>query len=125
MLDCILEFSDNIAEDFDNRELFNSLHLLLAQSGLFARERIQSRAHLYHRYYLDDGGSEQGFIQLTIITPRPLDSRFRNRLGDQLLALLQQEFYYSLQQLNCTLTVKITQVETTDYCKSVSRSDVR
>ena len=71
MLDCVLEFSDNIAEDFDNRELFNSLHLLLAQSGLFARDQIQSRAHLYHRYYIDDGGSENGFIQLTVTTPRP------------------------------------------------------
>jgi len=38
---------------------------------------------------------------------------------------LQEEFFYSLQQLNCTLTVKIQQVETTDYCKSVGRSDVR
>lgn len=121
MLDCVLEFSDNIAEDFDNRELFNSLHLLLTQSGLFAREQIQSRAHLYHRYYVDDGSRDSGFIQLTITTPRPLDPRFRNRLGDQLLVLLQEEFYYSLQQLDCTLTVKITQVESTDYCKSVNR----
>ncbi|MDI3323363.1 hypothetical protein QKW35_03145 [Pontibacterium granulatum] len=125
MLDCILEFSDNIAEDFDNRELFNSLHLLLGGSGLFPEERIQSRAHRYRRYYVADGSRESGFIQLTVTTPRPLDSRYRNRLGDQLLALLQQEFCYSLQQLNCTLTVKITHIESTDYCKSVNRSDVR
>ena len=124
MLDCVLEYSHNISEDFDNRVLFNSLHLLLAENNRFSIEQIQSRATVYNRYYVGDGGEENAFIQLTITSTLPLDKRLKIELGDKVMVLLNAEFSYSLSQLNCIVTVKINEVATTDYIKFIG-SDVR
>ncbi|MEH6579133.1 MAG: hypothetical protein V7731_18895 [Amphritea sp.] len=123
MLDCVLEYSYNIREDFDNRVLFNSLHLLLAENNRFLIEEIQSRAVIYDRYYVGDGDDENAFIQLTVTSTSPLDQRLKTELGDKLAALLQAEFSYSLSQLNCIITVKINEVATTDHIKLIA-SDV-
>ncbi|WP_432474690.1 hypothetical protein [Amphritea sp. HPY] len=120
-LDCLLEYSHNVSEAFDNRVLFNSLHLLLAENNRFLIEEIQSRAVIYDRYYIGDGDEENAFIQLTITSTSTLDKRLKVELGDKVMALLEAEFSYSIGQLNCTVTVRINEISALDYCHSTNK----
>jgi len=124
MIDCLLEHSDNVHEDFSNRDLFNSLHLILSEHGEFPIEEIQSRAVIHKRYYVGDGREENAFVQLSLTIPEPLDSRRKPALAEVLLNLLKSEFFYSFQQLNCTITVKITDGDSGRYNQSIHSAAV-
>ncbi len=122
MYDCVLEYSSNVTEGFDNREMFNSLHLLLAQSGLFPLAAIQSRALIHRMFYIGDGNEENAFINLTLSCPPGMNQRQKQALAEQLLGCLKAEFYYSFAQLNCTITVRLRETAATEYVQTLDKT---
>ena len=113
----ILEYSDNLLEEIDHRQLFGDLHQLLVENGPFKLSDIKSRAVAHKDFYISDGNDANAFIHLTlsIFKGRALD--IQERIGNKLLAFLENKFARSYTERKCSITVEIKEINTDTYFK--------
>jgi 5-carboxymethyl-2-hydroxymuconate isomerase len=116
----ILEYSDNILEDVQPEDVFQKLHELLVENGPFKLSAIKSRAVAHKDYYVSDGNESNAFVHLTLSIFKGRDLSVRQTVGNLLLELLKKEFDRSYQQLRCSITVEIREINTDTYFKMSS-----
>jgi 5-carboxymethyl-2-hydroxymuconate isomerase len=112
-----LEYSENILEQVDTREVFKGLHALLIENGPFNLSDIKSRAIMYREFYVADGKTSNAFVHLSLAIFKGRNLKIRQVVGKMLLEFLQNEFARSYQKLNCSITVEIREVDTDTYFK--------
>lgn len=117
---CILEYSDNIIETDETLDVLSDLHDLLVETGHFQLEDIKSRTVCYEEFHIGDGNPENAFIHLhlSILSGRSLE--LRQQLSQQVLSFLEVQYSASLEQLNCSITVEISEIFSETYCKAVN-----
>ena len=100
---CVLEYSHNVSDRVNFKELFQKLHQLMVDTGAFKLERIKSRVVPQDNYYIGDGNRENTFIylQISILTGR--DLALRKSLSNSALELLKNYFPKALAQENCSM----------------------
>jgi len=113
----ILEYSDNLLEKIDHRQLFRNLHRLLVENGPFKLSDIKSRAVAHDDFYVSDGKESNAFVHLTLSIFKGRDLSIRQTVGKLLLEFLKKEFDRSYQQLHCSITVEIREIDTDTYFK--------
>ena len=113
----ILEYSENILEQVDTRDVFKKLHAILIENGPFNLSDIKSRAIMHNEFYVADGKTSNAFVHLTLAIFKGRNLRIRQTVGKLLLEFLQNEFARSYQELNCSITVEIKEVDTDTYFK--------
>jgi 5-carboxymethyl-2-hydroxymuconate isomerase len=63
----ILEYTDNLSEEANIRELLRKIHeVLISRSDLFPIGGIRSRAILLKEYYVADGTEDDAFVHGTL-----------------------------------------------------------
>ncbi len=113
----ILEYSDNLLEKVDHRQLFRDLHRLLVENGPFKLSDIKSRAVAQKDFYISDGNDANAFIHLTLSIFKGRELDIQQRVGSRLLAFLENEFARSYAGLKCSITVEIKEINTDTYFK--------
>ncbi|MBW2408445.1 MAG: 5-carboxymethyl-2-hydroxymuconate Delta-isomerase [Deltaproteobacteria bacterium] len=113
----ILEYSDNLLEKMDHRRLFQDLHRLLVENGPFRLSDIKSRAVAHRDFYISDGDDANAFIHLTLSIFKGRAPDIQHRVGNKLLAFLENEFARSCAGLKCSITVEIKEINTDTYFK--------
>ena len=113
----ILEYSDNLLEEIDHRHLFRNLHRLLVENGPFQMSDIKSRAVAHEDFYISDGNDANAFIHLTLSIFKGRELDIQQRVGNELLAFLENEFARSYKELKCSITVEIKEINTDIYFK--------
>jgi 5-carboxymethyl-2-hydroxymuconate isomerase len=113
----ILEYSENILEQVDTRDVFKRLHALLIENGPFNLTDIKSRAIMYKEFYVADGNASNAFVHLTLSIFKGRNLSLRQAVGKLLLEFLQNEFARSYQELNCSITVDMKEIDTDTYFK--------
>ena len=113
----ILEYSDNLLEKIDHRQLFRDLHGLLVENGPFKLSDIKSRAVVHKDFYVSDGNDANAFIHLTLSIFKGRELGIQKRVGNKLLTFLQNEFARSYAGLKCSITVEIKEINTDTYFK--------
>ena len=113
----ILEYSDNLLEKIDHRQLFRDLHRLLVENGPFKLSDIKSRAVTHEDFYISDGNDANAFIHLTLSIFKGRELGIQQRVGNKLLAFLENEFARSYTELQCSITVEIKEINTDTYFK--------
>ena len=113
----ILEYSDNILEDVQPEDVFQKLHELIVENGPFELSAIKSRAIVHTDFYVADGNKSNAFVHLTLSIFKGRDLSVRQTVGNLLLELLKKEFARSCQQLHCSITVEIKEIDTDTYFK--------
>ena len=113
----ILEYSDNLLEKIDHRQLFRDLHRLLVENGPFRLSDIKSRAAVHKDFYVSDGNDANAFIHLTLSIFKGRELEIQQRVGNKLLALLHNEFARSFTELKWSITVEIKEINTDTYFK--------
>ena len=113
----ILEYSDNLLEKIDHRQLFRDLHRLLVENGPFKLSDIKSRAVAHQDFYVSDGNVANAFIHLTLSIFKGRELDIQQRVGNKLLAFLENEFARSYAGLKCSITVEIKEINTDTYFK--------
>jgi 5-carboxymethyl-2-hydroxymuconate isomerase len=113
----ILEYSDNLLEKIDHRQLFRNLHRLLVANGPFQMSDIKSRAVAHEDFYISDGNDANAFIHLTLSIFKGRELDIQQRVGKKLLAFLKKEFDRSNMALKCSITVEIKEINTDTYFK--------
>lgn len=113
----ILEYSDNIVEKLEHKDLFQKLHTLLTENGPFKLSDIKSRAIEHKEFYVADGKTSNAFVHLTLSIFKGRNLKIRQAVGKMLLDFLQNEFARSYQELKCSITVDIKEIDTDTYFK--------
>jgi 5-carboxymethyl-2-hydroxymuconate isomerase len=119
---CILEYSDNVTEAYEILEALAELHNELEKTGLFNIEDVKSRAQYYDDCYIGDGNPDNAFIHLkvSILKGRPVE--VRQHLSNHLLEFLKVHFSASLSELNCQISVEISEMDSETYTKTSSQN---
>ena len=113
----ILEYSDNILEEVNHKQLFQNLHRLLVENGPFNLSDIKSRAVAHRDFYVSDGNDANAFVHLTLSIFKGRELDIQQQIGNKLLAYLENEFARSYAVLKCSITVEIKEINTDTYFK--------
>jgi 5-carboxymethyl-2-hydroxymuconate isomerase len=115
---CVLEYSDNILEKSEIRNVLKSINELLDKSEQFRLSDIKSRAICYETVYLGDGSPERAFVNLKVSILSGRNLIIRKELSTKLHDLLIEKFSSSTQNTKCSLTVEIKEIDTETYSKA-------
>ncbi len=113
----ILEYSDNILEEIKPDDVFQKLHQILVESGPFNLSDIKSRAVKHQDFYVSDGHESNAFVHLTLSIFKGRELGVRQAIGDRLLEFLKNQFARSYQELRCSITVEIKEINMDTYFK--------
>jgi 5-carboxymethyl-2-hydroxymuconate isomerase len=93
---------------------------LIIDNGPFKLKDIKSRAVCRENFYVADGNESNGFIHLTlsILTGRELN--LKQTLGEEKLSFLKQEFARSYEEMSCSISVEIKELDRDTYSKATS-----
>jgi len=119
---CILEASDNLLDQPDWAGLLREVNGTLAATGLFAAADIKSRFIRHGIFAIGDGAADCAFVTLNV---QILDGRpdvVKAQLTEALLPVLSRAFPRTLAQMNCSLTVQITDIHRPSYRRQISQS---
>lgn len=114
---CILEYSDNVAERPDFRELFTEIHGFLAGTGEFRRRDIKSRAIACGDFVVGDGSPDTSFAALEVCILEGRDDATKARITSALLSVLERHFARACEQRRCSLTVRVTDMHRGSYAR--------
>ena len=116
----VLEYSDNILEEVDLKDLFKKLHTLLVDVGPFNLSDIKSRAIRHKEFHVANGQKSNAFVHLTLSIFKGRDLSIRQAVAEKILSFLKGEFARSFEKLNCSYTVEIREMEKETYFKTTS-----
>ncbi|SJL84736.1 5-carboxymethyl-2-hydroxymuconate Delta-isomerase [Vibrio palustris] len=91
MPNLIMEYSDSVDERVNVQKLLEDLHQLALDCGLFAKSDVKSRAIGCHDWLIGEEQDSQDFIHLTVEMLFGRTQEQKRTLGEQLMAVLQQE----------------------------------
>lgn len=117
---CILEASDNLADQPDWRGLLGEINRTLVATGLFAEADIKSRAVQHGHYVVGDGAPERAFVTLNVQLLAGRTDEVKARISEALLQVLMGAFPRSLAELVCSLTVQISDLHPPSYQRHLS-----
>jgi len=116
----VLEYSDNILEEVDFKDFFKKLHTLLVDVGPFNLSDVKSRAIRHQEFYVANGQESNAFVHLTLSIFKGRDLSIRQAVGERILAFLKGEFARSFEELSCSVTVEVREMQKETYFKATS-----
>lgn len=117
---CRLEYSGNIVDEVDARELLLELHEVLASSGELKREDIKGRAIRHEVFVVGDGAPDRAFVSLDISILSGRSDELKLQLAEQARLVLEKGFAGTLAERRCSLTVQVSEMHRASYQKMVS-----
>ncbi|MCP4487985.1 MAG: 5-carboxymethyl-2-hydroxymuconate Delta-isomerase [Gammaproteobacteria bacterium] len=113
----LLEFTQNILDPVDFKDLFSEIHKILHEQGGIKLDNCKSRAAAVEHYHIGDGHPSNAFVQLTLhfIAGRSLEAK--QRIGTACLAQLKHSYAKSMARLDLQVTVEIVDINPDEYFK--------
>jgi 5-carboxymethyl-2-hydroxymuconate isomerase len=118
---CILEYSDNIADPVDIRDLFRQLHEVLVGTGQFTLADIKSRAIRHEVYLIADGDPDRVFITMNLAILTGRSDEVKAHMARAVRELLERSFPRTLADKKCSLTVQVSELHRPSYQKVLSK----
>ena len=88
----IAEYSANIKDDIDFQEFFGQVNTFLGNTGVFPLGGIRSRAIRMDDYVIADAKHDYAFIHMTLKVGAGRDLETRQRVAEELFALIDAHF---------------------------------
>jgi 5-carboxymethyl-2-hydroxymuconate isomerase len=79
----VLEYSGNILEEVDFKDLFKKLHTLLVDVDPFNLSDIKSRAIRHQDFHVANGQESNAFVHLTLSIFKGRDLSIRQAVGEK------------------------------------------
>ncbi len=111
----ILEYSANVPEKNGFHTLFMRLHTLLAQSLPTELSGCRSRALECVHYCVGDGNEHNAFIHLTLKIMPGRSEEKRMKLGNELVAALQEYCSKNFHAQKIQLSVEMLELQPTYF----------
>lgn len=86
------EYSANIKDDIDFQDFFNKVNTFLGATGIFPLGGIRSRAIRMDDYVIADAKHDYAFIHMTLKVGAGRDLETRQRVAEELFALIDAYF---------------------------------
>lgn len=106
----ILECSENIEAQLDVTTLFAEIHRVLEKQLPTDLSSCKSRCMVHKLFYLGDGHPCNAFVHLTVKIMSGRTDEVQHSLGNQLLALLQNDFEDYPDKSHLQLSVEIVEL---------------
>ena len=88
----IAEYSANIKDDIDFQDFFTKVNTFLGSTGVFPLGGIRSRAIRMDDYVIADAKHDYAFIHMTLKVGAGRDLETRQRVAEELFALIDAHF---------------------------------
>ncbi|HEY9103226.1 5-carboxymethyl-2-hydroxymuconate Delta-isomerase [Chitinimonas sp.] len=118
----VLEYTDNLPDQPDFKQLFSELHTALTGLEGIKLADIKSRAIRLSDWLVGDGASSHAFVHLKL---HLIDSRtdaFKQRALAVLQPVLARHYARSLAERDCQLCFEVIDIRGAFYAKTVSPS---
>ncbi len=112
-----LEYTANIEQAVNFSSLFSSMHQILSELGGVRIQNCKSRAICQDRYLIGDGAEQHAFVHVDVMLVAGRSQEWIQRLGNALLAALEETFAASKQNLELQITVNFSDVIRERYFK--------
>jgi len=114
---CILEYTDNIADELRWADIFKEIHAILIATGEWHGVEIKSRALELTNYYIGNGNPHQAFVTLCIQILAGRSDSLKKSISESCLKVLAGHFPLTLKQLQTSITVQIVDIHEASYCR--------
>ena len=114
---CVLEYSDNIVEQSHIKELLVEINDFLANTGLFNKADIKSRAFCHDIYIVGDGAGDRAFASLNIYILSGRENDVKSMISMGALKILEKALQLSITEKQCSVTVQITDLHRESYAR--------
>lgn len=119
---CILEHSSNTLDAPDWTKTLSSIHEALMATGQFALGDIKSRVIKHEHFLIGDGSAGQCFATLNIQILDGRSDEVKTEISRACLQVLARAFAESVRQMQCSLTVQISDIHRASYSRHVAPS---
>lgn len=114
---CILEYSNNIVDKFDKKELLLKLNNFLSEKFSIDIKNIKSRIMVREDYVVSDGSNNQSFIYLSALILSGREKKRVTKLSKDLHQFLKENFKKTISTIPCSLTVEVREMDIATYTK--------
>ncbi|MCV9877505.1 5-carboxymethyl-2-hydroxymuconate Delta-isomerase [Brenneria izbisi] len=113
----VLEYSDNIAEDFEVKEMFFELHNALMKLWAFKKQDFKSRAIEYNTYFIGDGEEKNAFAALQIQIMSGKTDEEKMDISKASLEILKKYCKNTLLEKEASISVQILEIDKKNYSR--------
>jgi 5-carboxymethyl-2-hydroxymuconate isomerase len=117
---CIIEYSDNVLDVPPWKQVFCKLHEILVATGEWIESDIKSRAIKHSNFYIGDGSPDQAFITLNFQVLDGRSDEIKKEIAQKALTVLSSYFSKTLKDLQTSITVQVSDIHRTSYCRSIN-----
>lgn len=112
-----LEHSSNIHQEIRTGELLGSLHRVIADVLELSIDNCKSRVVVHDDYLVGVGGDQKAFVHVCVRILSGRTPKAKTKVGQALLALLDEYFAPSASTLQLQLTVEVQDIDREAYFK--------
>lgn len=112
-----LEYTDNIDNVGNVRQLLKQIHQAVHDVSGVTIGNCKSRARKLDCYYVGDQDEGHGFVAVDLLLLEGRDTELKQAIGNAVLALLEGHFSESMQRLQLQMTVNVHDIEKATYVK--------
>ncbi|GGP21373.1 5-carboxymethyl-2-hydroxymuconate Delta-isomerase [Silvimonas iriomotensis] len=111
-----LQYTANLAHDFDPAALLGRVHQAFADTGEFAMADVKGRAFRIDTFQVGlNEAPEKSFVHVTVATMTTRSAELKQRLGKAIVAVLQETFRSKFDEVQCQLRVEIVPIDPAFY----------
>jgi 5-carboxymethyl-2-hydroxymuconate isomerase len=112
---CVLEYSNNLEDEPDLKQLMLSIHKMLADTEVFMMEKIKSRAIKHDMFAVADSDEKGSFVSLVIHILSGRREELKAEISKRAIELLRCAYPKSLSKGKCRITVHIVDIDRNSY----------
>ncbi|MCP5046036.1 MAG: 5-carboxymethyl-2-hydroxymuconate Delta-isomerase [bacterium] len=113
----VLQYTANIQQDVDFKDMFARFHHVLAHTGGIKIGNCKSRAIKLEDYYIAQGGPDEAFVHLDARFMEGRSAELKQKIGQQLLDIMKEVYSPSIKEYNLQITVEINDIACDSYFK--------
>ena len=115
-----LEYTDNIDQPIEFRDLFAELHKVLANAAGISIANFKSRAQCLNTYRVGAGEAGNAFVHLEVRLFEGRSVESKREIGERGLEVLKKYFVRSLGDCELQITLEVRDMQRRAYFKAVS-----
>lgn len=112
-----LEYSQNIRQKVNFKDLFSGLHQILAAKGGVKIENCKSRAVRRDEFHIGNGERTSAFIHLELSMLEGRSVALKQEVGREILEFLREYYAPSIAEHDLQITVEIKDIHRSTYFK--------
>ena len=115
-----LEYTDNIDQPIEFRDLFAELHQVLSSVAGISIANCKSRARCLDTYHIGEGKAGNAFVHLEVRLLEGRSAELKREIGERGLEVLKKHFARSLSDRHLQITLEVRDMQRQAYFKAVS-----